>query len=73
MQEFANVINIPLLKMMDDQEVSDVAPPPELHILMGGTNKKLELLREYLASKGLEQELWDWCDSQGVTRRGEDR
>ena len=48
MQDFANVIKIPLIKMEYDQEVLDILPPPELHLLMGGTNKKLELLRQYL-------------------------
>ena len=36
-------------------------------------NRKLTLFRQYLATKGQEQEFWDWSDSQGVTRRGEDR
>ena len=72
MQELANVINVALIKMDHDQEILDVLPPPELHLLMGGTNKKLELLRQYLGTKNLEQELWDWCDKHGITRRGED-
>ena len=37
---------------------------------MGATNHKLELLRKYLETKGLEEELWKWCDGHGVTRRG---
>ena len=70
MQEFANVIKIPLFKIDYDQEVLDILPPPELHLLMGGTYKKLELLRQYIISKNLAQELWDWCDRHGITRRG---
>ena len=70
MQEFANVINTPLIKMNPDQEIIDAVPPPELHLLMGSTNANLELLRQYLASKELEDIFWDWCDSNGITRRG---
>ena len=70
MQEFANVINTPLIKMNPDQEIIDAVPPPELHLLMGSTNVNLELLRQYLASKELEHMFWDWCDSNGITRRG---
>ena len=49
----------------------DVVPPPELHLLMGAVNSKLELLRMILETMGMEQKLWDWCDSKGVTRQGE--
>ena len=70
MQEFANVINTPLIKMNPDQEIIDAVPPPELHLLMGSTNVNLELLRQYLASKELEHMFWDWCDSNRITRRG---
>ena len=72
MQEFANAIHVSLLKMMHDQIVSSDTLPPELHLLIDGTNRKLTLFRQYLASMGLEQELWVWCNSQGLTRRGED-
>ena len=54
MQEFANVINTPLIKMNPDQEIIDAVPPPELHHRMGSTYVNLELLRQYLASKELE-------------------
>ena len=37
---------------------------------MDGTNKILELLRQYLSSKELEDMFWDWCDRSGITRRG---
>ena len=70
MQEFANVINTPLIKMNPDQEIIDAVPPPELHLLMESTNVNLALLRQYLASKELEDMFWDWCDSNGITKRG---
>ena len=70
MQDFANVIKTPLIKMNPDQEIIDAVPPPELHLLMGSTNVNLELLRQYLAYKELEHMLWDWCDSNRITRRG---
>ena len=70
-QKFANCIHPPLLSVQGDPEVLDVIPPPELHLLMGAVNIKLELLRMILETIGIEQKLWDWCDSKGVTRRGE--
>ena len=30
----------------------------------------LELMRNYLMKRGLEDELWQWCDNHGITRRG---
>ena len=59
MQEFANVINTPLIKMNPDQEIIDAVPPSELRLLMGSTNVNLELLRQYLAYKDLEDIFWD--------------
>ena len=69
-QKFANCIHPPLLSVQGDPEVLDVIPPPELHLLMGAVNIKLELLRMILETIGMEQKLWDWCDSKGITRRG---
>ena len=70
MKKYKNCINPPLLDVDEDQLVLSVVPPPELHLLMGATNKKLELVREYLAKFGLEDRLWEWCSRNGVTRRG---
>ena len=70
MQEFASVIHDFLLKIMYDQKVSSDTLSPEMHLVMGRTNRKLTV--QYLASKGLEQEFCDWCNSQGVTQRGMD-
>ena len=47
-QKFANCIHPPLLSVQGDPEVLDVVPPPELHLLMGAVNSKLELLRMIL-------------------------
>ena len=52
-QQYANCIKLPLLQVQGDLEVLDVVPPPELHLLMGATNCKLELLREFLEILGL--------------------
>ena len=70
MKKFFNVVNPPLINGEEDQVVGDVVPPPELHLLMGATNYKLELIRKYLSTKKLEDKLWEWCNSKGVTRRG---
>ena len=70
MKKFFNVVNPPLINAEEDQVVGDVVPSPELHLLMGATNHKLELIRKYLSTKKLEDKLWEWCNSKGVTRRG---
>ena len=70
MQRYKNCVNTPLLDVPEDHLVQSVVPPPELHLHMGATNKKLELIREYLAKHGLEDNLWEWCSKHGVTRRG---
>ena len=70
MKDFKNVVNVPLLKVENDQPVWQVVPLPELHCMMGGVNHKLELMRKFLVGRGLEDELWEWCDSHGITRRG---
>ena len=70
MQNFFNVVNLPLLKMEQDQEVLEAVPPPELHMLMGAVNHKAELIRSHLEDLGVEKKLWEWCDGKGVTRRG---
>ena len=44
MKKFFNVVNPPLINAEEDQVVGDVVPPPELHLLMGATNHKLELI-----------------------------
>ena len=56
--------------MNPNQVIIDAVPLPELHLLMGSANVNLELLRQYLASKELEDMIWDWCDNNGITRRG---
>ena len=70
MKDFKNVVNVPLLKVDNDQPVWHVVPIPELHCMMGGVNHKLELMRNYLMKRGLEDELWQLCDNHGITRRG---
>jgi hypothetical protein len=70
MQHHKNCVNLPLLNVEKDQLVVAVVPPPELHLLMGSTNVKLEVIRSYLAKRGLEDRLWAWCSRHGVTRRG---
>ena len=68
MKKYKNCINPPLLDVDEDQLVLSVVPPPELHLLMGATNKKLELVREYPAKFGLEDRLWEWCSRSAITR-----
>ena len=70
MQKFFNVINSTLIKVEHDQEVLEVVPPPELHMLMGLVNHKSELIRRFLEPPNLENKYWEWCDSKCVTRRG---
>ena len=71
MQDFKNCVKLPLIVADKDELVLHLVPPPELHLLMGATNKGLEVLREGLELVGLEEELWKWCSKHGVTRRGE--
>ena len=71
MMLYKNCVKPPLLVASKDQLVMNLVPPPELHLLMGGTNKGLEVLREGLNMVGLEEKLWEWCSKHGVTRRGE--
>ena len=70
MKKYKNCINQPLLDIDEDQLVLSVVPPPELHLLIGATNKKLELVREYLAKFGSKDRLWEWCHRNGVTQQG---
>ena len=67
--KFKNVLNVPLINVLNDQSIWHAIPIPELHSLMGCTNHPLELLRKYLEKLGLEEELWLWCDGKSVTRR----
>ena len=62
MQQYKNI--------SEDQLVLAMIPPPELHLLMGSTNVKLEVICSYLEKLGLEQHLWEWCSQHRVTRRG---
>lgn len=71
MQLYKNCVKAPLLPADKDELVLHLVPPPELHLMMGGTNKGLEVLRQGLELVGLEVKLWDWCSKHGVTRRGE--
>ena len=70
MKDLKNVVNVPLLKVDNDQPVWQVVPIPELHCMMVGVNHKLEWMRNYFIKRGLEDELWQWCDNHGITRRG---
>ena len=70
MQKYKNCVNPPLLHMPEDQLVQEAVPPPELHLMMGAVNKKLELIREFVAKQVLEDQLWEWCSKHGMTRRG---
>ena len=70
MKDLKNVVNVPLLKIDYDQPVWHVVPIPKLHYMMGGVNHKLEWMRNYFIKRGLEDELWQWCDNPGITRRG---
>ena len=72
MQNFKNCINMPLLDFNKDSLVEEEVPPPELHLMMGGCNVKLEVIREVCAREGVEEQLWTWCSRNGVTRRGYD-
>ena len=42
-------------------------------MLIGATNHKLDLIRKYLSIMKLEDKLWEWCSSKGVTRCGYNR
>ena len=68
MQHFANVIDMPLIKVEGDQFVWEAVPPPELHCMMGAINHPLALARRFLERNGLKEELWKWCDGKGITR-----
>ena len=57
MKDIKNVVNVPLLKVDNDQPVWHVVPLPELHCMMGEVNNKLELMRNYLMKRGLKDEL----------------
>ena len=70
MQNYFNCINPPLLNVTEDQLILAIVPPPELHLLMGGVNVKLEIIRLVLEQKGLEDVFWDWCSKCGITRHG---
>ena len=70
MQDFKACINMPLLDFDKDSLVEEEVPPPELHLLMGGCNVKLEVIREVCAREGVEEQLWTWCSRNGITRRG---
>ena len=71
MKEFANVVNVPLLKLENDDLMEAMIPPPELHLMMGAVNHKLNLLSRLITKMELDEELlWTWCDSKGITRRG---
>ena len=47
MKDLKNVVNVPLLKVDNDQPMWHVVPIPELHCMMGGVNYKLEQMRNY--------------------------
>ena len=70
MKEFANVIHQPLINMDMKQTVLGSQPLPELHLLMGAVNHKLELIWHYLMKIESEDLFWKWCDHHGITRRG---
>ena len=67
MKKYKNCVNLPLLNLPEDQFVLDAVPPPELHLIMGAVNQKLELICEFLATLGLEDHLWEWCSKHRVT------
>ena len=48
MMKFKNVLNVPLINVLNDQPIWHAIPIPEPHSLMGCTNHLLELLRKYL-------------------------
>ena len=58
MKKYFNCINMPLLNVPEDQLVLSIVPPPELHLLMGGVNVELEVIREVLMKKNLEEVFW---------------
>ena len=70
MQLYKNCINLPLLDVPEDQLILARIPLPELHLLMGSTNVKVEVIRSCLEKEGTEGLFWQWCSKHGVTRRG---
>ena len=70
MEIYKNCVNLPMLDVDENCFVEEEVPPPVLHLLMGATNLKLEVIRQVCVSKGLEDHLWAWCSRHGVTRRG---
>ena len=70
MKDYANVIHPALIQMDTEASVLESVPLPELHLLMGAVNHKLELMRKFLEIQGLEHHLWEWCNHRGITRRG---
>ena len=52
MQLYKNCVNLPMLDVDEDCFVEEEVPPPELHLLMGATNLKLEVIRQVCVRKG---------------------
>ena len=72
MQIYKNCVKPPLFPATEDGLVLHLVPLPELHLMMGATNKGLDVLKQGLEKIGQEDRLWDWCSQHGVTRRGKE-
>ncbi len=63
-QKFKNCISFPLLCGDDDAKVLDVVPPPELHLLLGITNK----IFDELNSAWGKDKAYKWAYNQCIVR-----
>ena len=62
--KYANSIHTPLLEEADSTRVIDRFPPPELHMLIGGVNAKVNLLIKMYGRETVET----WLHEIGVMR-----
>ena len=75
-KNYENCVNLPLFDGPDDTYILDLIPIPELHLLLGITNKILALLNDKWSKiSGVENRAYKWCDENNIHRleyRGKD-
>ena len=60
--KFKNCVHEPLLKGEGNQRISDIIPPPELHIHLGLTNKHARELNEAWG----DDQFYQWCFKNNI-------
>ncbi|PAA90668.1 hypothetical protein BOX15_Mlig012066g1 [Macrostomum lignano] len=63
-KNFKNCVNMPLLPGDDDKEVLMLLPPPELHLLLGVSNRLLDKLNEAWGAN----RAFEWAHQHGIIR-----